>query len=227
MSEFGLITEKSSDWCSPPLRTQTRLIESWCESVEITFPLLNKQADVLSRVSFAVLKGTCASSKLFSQHFPRENKFKPLATSRGYALTFTRANCVWVCMRSLSTLLGTPAHLLIHAVISSANRVAAAQRIKSRRYGSGASVYVHINRQNVSDFDRGMIIGARQGGLSISETADLQGFSRTTVSRVCREWSDKTLNIQWAAVLRAKNVLLMREVRGEGPDCSKLTGRWQ
>ena len=35
---------------------------------------------------------------------------------------------------------------------------------------------------DLSDFDRGMIVGARQGGLSISETADLLGFSRTTAS---------------------------------------------
>ena len=41
-------------------------------------------------------------------------------------------------------------------------------------------------------FDRGMIVGARQGVLSISETADLVGFSHTTVSRVCREWCKKT-----------------------------------
>ena len=39
----------------------------------------------------------------------------------------------------------------------------------------------------VSDFDCGMIVGARQGGLSISEIANLLGFSSTTVSRVCRE----------------------------------------
>ena len=36
--------------------------------------------------------------------------------------------------------------------------------------------------------DRGMIVGARQSGLSISETADLLGFSRTTVFNVCTEW---------------------------------------
>ena len=34
---------------------------------------------------------------------------------------------------------------------------------------------------DLSDFDCGMIVCARQGGLNISETADL-GFSRTTVS---------------------------------------------
>ena len=32
-----------------------------------------------------------------------------------------------------------------------------------------------------SDLDRGMIVAARQGGLSILETADLRGFSHTTV----------------------------------------------
>ena len=43
------------------------------------------------------------------------------------------------------------------------------------------------------DFDHEMIADARQGGLSISETADLQGFSHITVSRVCREWCKKKL----------------------------------
>ena len=38
---------------------------------------------------------------------------------------------------------------------------------------------------DLSDFDCGLIVGARQGGLSISETADLLGFSLTTVSGVC------------------------------------------
>ena len=36
-----------------------------------------------------------------------------------------------------------------------------------------------------------MIVGARQGGLSISETADLLGFLHTTASIVCREWCKK------------------------------------
>ncbi len=33
--------------------------------------------------------------------------------------------------------------------------------------------------------------GARRAGLSISETADLLGFSHTTISRVYRERSEK------------------------------------
>ncbi len=39
-------------------------------------------------------------------------------------------------------------------------------------------------KRDLSDFEHGMVVGARQAGLSISITADLLGFSRTTISRV-------------------------------------------
>ncbi len=44
-------------------------------------------------------------------------------------------------------------------------------------------------KEDLSDFERGMVVGARRAGLSISKTVDLLGFSRTTISRIYREES--------------------------------------
>lgn len=43
----------------------------------------------------------------------------------------------------------------------------------------------------MSEFERGMIVGARRAGCSISETVKRLGFSKTAVSRVYREWCEK------------------------------------
>lgn len=42
-----------------------------------------------------------------------------------------------------------------------------------------------------SDFERGMIVGARRCGVSVSETVKLLGFSRAVVCRVYKEWCAK------------------------------------
>ncbi len=44
---------------------------------------------------------------------------------------------------------------------------------------------------DLSDFERGMVVGARRDGLSISKTDDLLESSRATISRVHREWYEK------------------------------------
>uniref|UniRef100_A0A3Q0R331 Transposase Tc1-like domain-containing protein n=1 Tax=Amphilophus citrinellus TaxID=61819 RepID=A0A3Q0R331_AMPCI len=45
--------------------------------------------------------------------------------------------------------------------------------------------------RDLSEFERGAIVGARNAGCSLSQTAKLLGCSRTAVSRVYREWWHK------------------------------------
>ena len=97
-----------------------------------------------------------------------------------------------VILHSVCNLLGRPIHQLVNANISSANHVAAAKCIKASRRGQEVQLFFRPNfwilkKSDLSVFDCGMIVIARQCGLSISETADLLGFSCTRVSRVCRE----------------------------------------
>ena len=64
-----------------------------------------------------------------------------------------------------------------------------------------------VKKYAVSDFDRGMTVG-----FSISETADLLGFSCTTVSRVCTEWCKKTSSEQqfWRQKRRRRRARLVK-----------------
>ena len=65
--------------------------------------------------------------------------------------------------------------------MQSANNVAATKCIKACRYGQEVQLFSRPNvKCDPSNFDLGMIIGARQGCLSISETGDL-GFSHTVI----------------------------------------------
>ncbi len=79
---------------------------------------------------------------------------------------------------------------------------------------------------DLRDFERGMVVGARQAGLSISETADLLGLSHTTISRIYREWSEKE-KISSEGSCVDENALLMSEVRGEWADWLEMIERQQ
>jgi len=69
----------------------------------------------------------------------------------------------------------------------------------------------------LSSFERGMVVGARQASLSISQSVKLLGFSRTTISRVYKEWCEKGKTSSMGSPV-GENALLMPEVRGEWAD---------
>ncbi len=77
---------------------------------------------------------------------------------------------------------------------------------------------------DLSDFERGMVVGARQAGLSISKTADLLGLLRTTISRVYREWSKKEKLSSEGQLCGWKCLV---DIRGEWADWLEMIERQQ
>jgi len=70
----------------------------------------------------------------------------------------------------------------------------------------------------LSNFECGIIVGARRASLSISQSAQLLGFSCTTISRVYKELCEK--GEKKKTTFQGENALLMLEVRGEWADDS-------
>ncbi len=98
-------------------------------------------------------------------------------------------------IHSEATLLETPVQLLLNAFIYSANHMVTTQCVYACRHGQDYPLKFKLSirmgkKVDLTDFERGMVISARRAGLSISETADV-GFSRTVITRVDREWSEK------------------------------------
>ncbi len=79
---------------------------------------------------------------------------------------------------------------------------------------------------DLRDFERGMVVGVRRTGLSISKTADLLGFSRTTISRFT-ENGPKKRKYPASGSCVEENALLMSEVRGEWADWLEMIERQQ
>ena len=84
----------------------------------------------------------------------------------------------------------------------------------------GVTTFLHITKW---PWPRNDDYCCQTGGLSISETGDLQGFSH---SLEFAENGVKNKKHPVSSSSACRNASLMSEVRGEGPDWSKLTGRW-
>ena len=158
---------------------------SWCDDGSWSF----HTTDFLEALSLTERERAGVSKK-------RENSFWWVRTFCSHIKKRGYITCQWLdilpaslwksmCAQAththtVATSLGRPVNRLVNASTLPANRMAATQCIKVGRHGQEVQLLFRPNirmkkKWNLSDFDRGLIVGARQGGLSILET-DLLGM---------------------------------------------------
>ncbi len=79
---------------------------------------------------------------------------------------------------------------------------------------------------DLSDFERGSVVGARRADLSISKTADLLGFSQPSLGFTENGPKKKIFSETWGSCVD-ENALLMSEDRGEWTDWLEMIERQQ
>ncbi len=80
-------------------------------------------------------------------------------------------------------------------------------------------------KEDLCDFECAMVVGVRWAGLGILKTADLLGFSPTTLGFT--ENGPKKRNYPVSGSCVEENALLMSEVRGEWADWLEMIERQQ
>ncbi len=80
---------------------------------------------------------------------------------------------------------------------------------------------------DLSDFECGMVVGARRAGLSISKTTDLLGFFHAQPSLGFTENGPKKRQYPVSGSCVDENALLISEVRGECADWLEMIERQQ
>lgn len=110
-------------------------------------------------------------------------------------------------LNSSVTVLGRPVQLLIHKTIYSVT----IHCIEACRHGQENQLKFKLSvtrgkKGGLSDFKGSVVAGDRQIGLSVSETADLLGFSHAAISKVHRVQSKTTEDmlaaVQWEKMPR-------------------------